>query len=66
MRTSCAMMASSVTPLVENEGAEVDGTVEAGGAAVCVWGYLGLSCAALRRTVAASMAHMKVKWGDSG
>ena len=39
--------------------------VEAGGAAVCVWGYLGLSCAALRRTVAASMAHRYVKWGDS-
>ena len=55
------MMASSVTPLVENEGAEVDGAVEAGGAAVCVWGYLGLSCAALRRTVAESMAHRYVK-----
>ena len=40
MRTSCAMMASSVIPPAEDEGTEVDGAVEAGGAAVCVWGYL--------------------------
>ena len=36
MRTSYAMMASSVTPLAEDEGAEVDRAVEARGAAVCV------------------------------
>ena len=54
-------MTSSVTPFAENEGAEVDGAVEAGGAAMCVWGYLGLSCAALRQTVAAFMAHRYVK-----
>ena len=36
MRTSCAMMASSVTPPVEDEAAEVDGAVEFGGAAVSV------------------------------
>ena len=40
MRISCAMMASRVTPLAEDEGAEVDGVVEAGGAIVSVRGYL--------------------------
>ena len=38
MWTSCTMMASSVTPLAAKEGEEVDGVVEAGGAAICVWG----------------------------
>ena len=66
MCTSCAMMASSVTPLVEDEAAEVDEVVESGGAAVFVWGYLERSCAILHLTVAASMAHMNVKWGDLG
>ena len=55
------MMASSVTPPIEDEGAEVDGAVEARGAAISVWGYLGFNCAALRRTLAASMAHIYVK-----
>ena len=36
MRTSYAMMASSVTSLAEDEGAEVDGAVEVGGAAIYV------------------------------
>ena len=36
MCTSYAMMASSVTPPVEEEGVEVDGAVEAGGVAVSV------------------------------
>ena len=36
MCTRCAMMASSVTPLVEEERVEVDGAVETGGVAVCV------------------------------
>ena len=36
MRTSCAMMASSVTPPAEDEGTEVDGVVEAGGATISV------------------------------
>ena len=66
MRSSCAMMASSVTPPTEDEGTEVDGAVEARGAAVTIRGCLGLSCAALCRTIASSMAHMNVKWGDSG
>ena len=47
MRTSYAMMASSVTPPAEDEGAEEDGVVEAEGAIVCVWGCLGLNCAVL-------------------
>ena len=36
MRTSCATMASRVTPLAKDEGAEVDGAVEARGATVFV------------------------------
>ena len=47
MRTSCAMMASNVTPLAEDEGVEVDGVVEAGGVTVSVWGRLSLSYAIL-------------------
>ena len=61
MCTSCAMMASSVTPPAEDNGAEVDGVVEAGGAVVCVWGCLGLSYAALRLAVAASMSPVMEK-----
>ena len=61
MRTSYAMMASNVTSLAKDEGVEVDGAVEARGAAVYVWGPLGLSCASLRRTVAASMAPIMEK-----
>ena len=53
MRTSYAMMASSVTPPTKDEGDEVDGVVEARGVAVSVRGRLGLSYASLRRTVAA-------------
>ena len=41
MRTSCAMMASRVIPLVKDEGAEVDGVDEAGGVTVSVRGHLG-------------------------
>ena len=36
MRTSYAMMASTVTPPEEDEGAKVDGVVEAGGVVVSV------------------------------
>ena len=61
MRTSYAMMASSVTPPTEDEGTKVDGAVKAGGAVVCVWGYLDLSCASFRLTVAASMVLITVK-----
>ena len=58
---SCAMMVSSVTPPAEEEGAEVDGAVEAGGAAICIWGYLERSCAKLRFTIAVSMEHIYKK-----
>ena len=58
MRTSCAMMTSSVSPPAEDEGAEVDGAIEARGAVVYVWGCLGLRFAVLCQTVAASMAHI--------
>ena len=61
MCTSCAMIASSVTPPAEDNGAEVDGVVEAGGAVVCVWGCLGLSYAALRLAVAAFMSPIMEK-----
>ena len=66
MRTSYAIMASSVTPPTEEEGVEVDGAIEAGGATIYIWGCLERSFAKFRLTVAASMAHMNVKWGDSG
>ena len=36
MRTSYAMMASSVIPPAEDEGAEVDGAIEVRGVAVSV------------------------------
>ena len=61
MHTSCAMMASNVTPPAEEEGAKVDGAVEVGGAIVCIWGYLERSYAKLHFTVAAPMAHMYEK-----
>ena len=51
-------MALSVTSIAEDEGAEVDGAVEVGGATVSVWGCLDLSYASLRRMVATSMAHI--------
>ena len=66
MRWSCAMIASRVTPPKEEERAEVDRAEEVGGAAVCVWGYCDLRCASLHRTVAASMAPITEKWGETG
>ena len=63
------MMSPRVTSLVEEEGADVDGA-EGDGAE---WeggatdpDCLDLNCALLRLTVAASMAHMKVKWSNAG
>ena len=55
------MMASRVTPLVEDKGVEVDGVVEAGGVAISIRGCLGLSCASSHRMVAASMTLITVK-----
>ena len=66
MHTSYAMMAKRVTQPAEDEGAEVDGEVEVGGATVLVRGCLERSCAVLRLTVVTSMAHMNMKWGDLG
>ena len=60
------MMASCVTPPVEDKGVEVDGAVDAEGVAVCVWGCLGLNYAMLCRTVVAFMTHIYEKWGDLG
>ena len=52
------MMALSVTPLVEDEGA-----VEAEGVAVPIRGRLDLSYATLRQMVVAFMALITMKWG---
>ena len=61
MRTSCAMMASSVTLSAEDEGAEVDGVVEVRGVAVFVQCRLGLSYALLYLMVVTSMAYITEK-----
>ena len=64
MRTSCATMASRVTPPTEEEGAEVDGAEEAGGVTISVCGRFGRTWASLRLTVAVSMAHIGEKCVD--
>ena len=61
MRTSCAMIASKVTPPAEDEEAKVDEAVEARGVVVSVQGRLGLSYASLHLMVAASMAPITKK-----
>ena len=45
------MIASRVTPPAEEEGAEVDGAEEVGGAVVCVWRRHDLSYALLGQTI---------------
>ena len=62
-------MSPSVTLPIEEEEADVDGAEQDGaewkGGAVesdC----LDQNCASLRFMIAASMAHMKVKWSDKG
>ena len=50
------MIAFIVTRLAKEKKTEVDGAEEMGGAAICVWGHRGLSCALLLQTVAAFMA----------
>ena len=57
-------MSSRVTSTVEEEGADVDGLVEAGG--IVVLDRLERSYASLHLTVAASMAHMACKWLEMG
>ena len=61
MRTSCAMMASSVTPPVEEEGSKVEGAEEAEGDAVSVYVRLGQSWTLLHLIVVASMAPITEK-----
>ena len=63
------MMSQSVTLPIEEEevdvdGAEQDGAEREGGAAES--DCLDQNCASLRFMIAASMAHMKVKWLDEG
>ena len=55
------MMAFSVTPPTEDEGAEVDRVEEAGGVTVSVCGRLGLSYASLHLTIVAFMTLITVK-----
>ena len=63
------MLSSSVTLLIEEEGADVDGAerdgVEQEGGATKS-DYRDRNCASLRLTVAASMAHMTEKWSEEG
>ena len=41
MHLSCAMMALSITPPLEEEGVEVDGMEGAGGVVFLVYGHFG-------------------------
>ena len=62
MRSSCAMIASSVTPpLKEEEEEEEEGAEGAGGVTVLIHGCFNRSWASLHRTVTALMAHITVK-----
>ena len=68
MRGSCAMMSPKDISLVEEEGADMgrverDGVGREGGVESCCH---NLNCTSLHFTVAASMAHMKVKGSDAG
>jgi len=54
------MIALRVTPPAKEEGTEVDGAKEVGGATIL--DLLERSCASLRLTVVASMAHITWKW----
>ena len=58
------MIASKVTPPVEEEGVEVEGAEEVGGATVL--NCLEHSCASLCLTVAVSMAPITWKWSEKG
>ena len=61
MCTSCAIMASRVTPPAEDEGAEVDGAIEVEGVTVSIRGHLSQSCASLYLIAATSMALITIK-----
>ena len=58
------MIALRVTPLVEEEGAEVDGVEGVGGAINP--DRLEHSCALLRLIVVVLMAHITWKWSEMG
>ena len=55
------MTALRVTPLVDEEGADVEGKKEVGEVVVSVCGHFGRSWASLRLIVVASTAHMTEK-----
>ena len=61
MHSSCAMMASRVTPPMEEEGVKVDEAEWARGVTVSVRGHFGRSWASLRLTDTALMAPMMEK-----
>ena len=58
------MMSPRVTPLIEEEEADVDGAEEVGG--VADPDHLDRNYASLRLTVAASIAPIIEKWSDKG
>ena len=64
MRTSYVMMSLRVTPPIEEEGADVDGAIEARG--IAVLDHLEHSYTSLRLTIAKAMAHMTWKWSETG
>ena len=64
MHTSCAMMSSRVTPLVDEEGVDVDGAIATEG--ITILNCHERSCTLLCLTVAASMAPITWKWSEMG
>ena len=68
MHCNCTMMSPGVTLPMEEEGVDVDGTdrdgVKREGGATD--SSRDLNCTSLCFTVVASMAHMKVKWSNTG
>ena len=63
MHWSCAMMSSSVTPLKEKEGADVDRAEGVGW--VVIPDCLDRTCASLHLTIVTSVAHMTWKWSKT-
>ena len=61
MHCSCVITALRVTPLVDEEGADVEGAEEVEGATVSIHGRFGRSWVSLSLTIAASTAHMTEK-----
>ena len=64
LKNGCAMIASKVTPLVKEKGAEVDKAEGVG--VVAIPDHLEHSCASLHLMVMASMAHITWKWLKTG